>query len=47
MGKITNEALLQKITDRFADQILSPEQPYGLLTFAGARNRITQLSQTD
>ncbi len=33
MGKISNQAVLQKITARFADQISVPAEPFGLVTF--------------
>ncbi|MGB4773807.1 MAG: NADH-quinone oxidoreductase subunit C [Daejeonella sp.] len=33
MGKISNQAVLQKITANFSDQISVPTEPFGLLTF--------------
>ncbi|MXV51631.1 NADH-quinone oxidoreductase subunit C [Pedobacter sp. HMF7647] len=33
MSRISNQVLLQKLSDRFGDQITIPSEPFGLLTF--------------
>ncbi len=40
MGKISNQAVLQKISTRFADQISVPAEPFGLITFETKPERI-------
>ena len=43
MGKISNQAVLQKITSRFGDLISVPAEPYGLLTFEASKENISAL----
>lgn len=43
MGKITNQAVLQKLTSRFGDLISVPAEPYGLLTFETGKENISAL----
>lgn len=43
MGKLTNQAVLQKITARFGDKISVPSEPYGLLTFETDKETISGL----
>jgi NADH-quinone oxidoreductase subunit C len=43
MGKLTNQAVLQKITARFGEAISVPSEPYGLLTFETDKNTIADL----
>ena len=40
MGKISNQAVLQKLTARFGDSISVPTEPFGLLTFETTRENI-------
>jgi NADH-quinone oxidoreductase subunit C len=43
MGKITNEELLKKISEKFAQQITIAGEPYGLLTLETDRENIISL----
>jgi NADH-quinone oxidoreductase subunit C len=43
MGKITNEELLKKISDKFDQQITVVGEPYGLLTIETGREQIIEL----
>lgn len=43
MGKISNQALLQKITGHFGDSISLPAEPYGLLTIETGKDTILKL----
>ncbi len=43
MGKLTNQAVLQKITARFGEAISVPSEPYGLLTFETDKGTIAEL----
>jgi len=43
MGKIPNEELLKKISDRFAQQVVLVGEPYGLLTVETDREQIIDL----
>ncbi len=43
MGKLTNQAVLQKITARFGEAISVPAEPYGLLTFETDKGTIAEL----
>jgi len=40
MGKISNEDLLKKISDKFQDQVTPVGQPFGLLTLETSREQI-------
>ncbi|MDB5007553.1 MAG: dehydrogenase [Mucilaginibacter sp.] len=40
MGKITNEELLKKISDKFNDQVTLVGEPFGLLTLETGRGQI-------
>ncbi|MDB5015956.1 MAG: dehydrogenase [Mucilaginibacter sp.] len=40
MGKITNEELLKKISDKFNDQVTLVGEPFGLLTLETGREQI-------
>ncbi|WP_423147550.1 NADH-quinone oxidoreductase subunit C [Rubrolithibacter danxiaensis] len=40
MGKISNQAVLQKLNLRFGDKISVPQEPYGLLTFETTKDTI-------
>lgn len=41
MGKISNEALLQKLVAHFGEAITVPSEPYTLLTFETGKDQIT------
>lgn len=43
MGKLSNQAVLQKITAHFSDQVSVPTEPFGLLTFETGANNILAL----
>ena len=43
MGKLSNQAILQKITSRFGDSISVPTEPLGLLTFETSKEVISDL----
>lgn len=43
MGKLTNQAVLQKISARFGNNISVPAEPYGLLTFETDKETIAEL----
>jgi NADH-quinone oxidoreductase subunit C len=43
MGKLTNQAVLQKITARFGEAVSVPSEPYGLLTFETDKDTIADL----
>ena len=43
MGKLDNQAVLQKITARFGERISIPQEPFGLLTFETAKENITEI----
>ncbi|HYK75616.1 MAG TPA: NADH-quinone oxidoreductase subunit C [Daejeonella sp.] len=43
MGKISTQAVLQKINARFGGQISVPTEPYGLLTFETSKETIQEL----
>ncbi len=43
MGKISNQAVLQKITAHFGDQVSVPSEPFGLLTFETTKESILEL----
>jgi NADH-quinone oxidoreductase subunit C len=43
MGKISNQAFLQKLTARFGEKISVPSEPYGLLTFETSRDNISEV----
>lgn len=43
MGKITNEELLKKISDKFDQQFTVVGEPYGLLTIETGREQIIEL----
>lgn len=43
MGKLSNQAVLQKITSRFGDSISVPTEPLGLLTFETSKDVISDL----
>ncbi|MEO8794117.1 MAG: NADH-quinone oxidoreductase subunit C [Daejeonella sp.] len=43
MGKLNTQAVLQKLTSRFADQISVPTEPYGLLTFETGKENIQEV----
>jgi len=45
MGKLTNQAVLQKITARFGEHVSVPSEPYGLLTFETDKDTIAGLLQ--
>ncbi|HEY1023663.1 MAG TPA: NADH-quinone oxidoreductase subunit C [Sphingobacteriaceae bacterium] len=45
MGKLSNQAVLQKITARFGEKITVPAEPYGLLTFETNKETILGLLQ--
>lgn len=40
MGKISNQAVLQKLSSRFGEHIALPTEPYGLLTFETTKEEI-------
>ena len=40
MGKISNQAVLQKLSNRFGQSISVPAEPYGLLTFETSKEEI-------
>jgi NADH-quinone oxidoreductase subunit C len=40
MGKISNQQVLEKLTDKFATQFTNVSEPYGLLTLETSRNNI-------
>ena len=40
MGKLTNEEVLKKITDKFKDEVKPVGEPFGLLTFETGREQI-------
>jgi NADH-quinone oxidoreductase subunit C len=40
MGKITNEALQQKISDKFADKVTVVGEPFGMLTIETDREQV-------
>jgi NADH-quinone oxidoreductase subunit C len=40
MGKISNEDLLKKISDKFHDQVITVGEPFGLLTLETSREQI-------
>lgn len=43
MGKISNQEVLQKITEKFSDQISIPAEPFGLLTLETTKEVIAEL----
>lgn len=43
MAKLTRQAVLQKITARFSDNISVPTEPYGLLTFETGKENISEI----
>ncbi len=43
MGKISNQTVLQKLTDHFGDKISIPSEPLGLLTFETKKETIIEL----
>ena len=43
MGKITNEALWKKVSDKFAEGVTIVGEPFGLLTFETSREQITDV----
>jgi len=43
MGKITNEELLKKINDKFADKVTLVGEPFGLLTLETGREQIIDI----
>jgi NADH-quinone oxidoreductase subunit C len=43
MGKITNEDLLKKISDKFNDQVTQTGEPFGLLTLETSREQIIDI----
>ena len=43
MSKLSSQAVLQKITARFADSISVPTEPFGLLTFETSRENIGEV----
>jgi NADH-quinone oxidoreductase subunit C len=43
MSKITNEALLNKISAKFSEQVTSVSEPFGLLTFETGRGQIIDI----
>ncbi|WP_166332815.1 NADH-quinone oxidoreductase subunit C [Sphingobacterium chungjuense] len=43
MDKLTNQQLLQQLTDRFGADITRHEEPYGLLTVHANKERIIEL----
>jgi NADH-quinone oxidoreductase subunit C len=43
MGKISNQAILQKLTARFGDNISVPTEPFGLLTFESSKENIIEI----
>ena len=43
MGKLTNQAVLQKITARFGDKLSIPSEPFGLLSFETAKDDIAEV----
>jgi NADH-quinone oxidoreductase subunit C len=45
MGKITNEELLKKISDKFDQQFTVVGEPYGLLTIETSREQIIEILQ--
>ena len=40
MGKLTNEELLKKISDKFSDQVILLGEPFGLITMETGREQI-------
>jgi len=40
MGKISNQAVLQKLTERFGSAVSIPSEPFGLLTFETGKEHI-------
>ena len=40
MGKLTNEELLKKISDKFSDQVILLGEPFGLMTMETGREQI-------
>jgi len=40
MGKISNQAVLQKLSNQFGEKISVPTEPYGLLTFETTKENI-------
>jgi NADH-quinone oxidoreductase subunit C len=43
MGKISNQAVLQKLSNKFGESISVPEEPYGLLTFETTKEKIQEI----
>lgn len=43
MGKISNQQILEKLTDKFANQFTNVSEPYGLLTFETSSENITAI----
>jgi len=43
MNKLSSQAVLQKITARFADSISVPTEPFGLLTFETSKENIGEV----
>ena len=43
MSKLSSQAVLQKITARFADSISVPTEPFGLLTFETSKENIGEV----
>ena len=43
MGKLSNQQILKKLTDKFAAQFTNVSEPYGLLTFETSRDCITEV----
>lgn len=45
MAKLSNQALIQKLTAQFAERISVPAEPYGLLTFETSAAAIAEVLQ--
>lgn len=43
MGRLSNQAVLQKLTARFGDKISIPAEPFGLLTFETTKENIIEV----
>ncbi len=43
MNKLSNEAVSQKLSARFSEHISIPAEPYGLLTFETAKDKIQEV----
>jgi len=43
MGKLSNQAVLQKLSSRFGERISLPSEPYGLLTFETSKEDIVNV----